>query len=255
MNIIKFSGFGMQNFRLSFGLIVLLTSSFLSGCESVSAPPAPSYLDTFSLGEITVSYAEVEQPLLVAELDAEISKSVSGDSALANLGTRFGAINRQPKQLALQQAISANIIPHVRDALTPLFRGTRAARAEVVIKSVFIRSRFGLQQLTGTRVFVNGEKRPDYPQLVAGLRLYDQETGLPLQEIRPITKVDDGTITIAGGGPKAPKYGPSGRLNKLAFEFARAAANALKRNAASEDFAIPASEGDVTTLWSSTTSN
>jgi hypothetical protein len=255
MKIFAFPLFGALSGHLGIGSLLLLISGIVAGCETVSVPQAPSYLDTFSLGEITVSYAEVDQPLLVAELDGEISKSVSGPSTLETLGTRFGAVNWQSKQLALQEAISANIKPHVRDALTPLLRGARPARAEVVIKSVFIRSRFGLQQLTGTRVFIDGVKRPDYPQLVAGLRLYDQETGLPLREIRPITRIDDGTITIAGGGPKAPSYGPSVRLNTLAFEFARAAANALKRNVASEDFAIPASEGDVTTLWSRGTSN
>ena len=237
--------------RLAAAVVLVLALLQLAGCETSSGPQQPSYLDRFSLGEITVSYSEADQPLLVADLDGQISQSVAGDSTLAQLGTRFGAINRQPRQLALQEAITANITPHVRDALAPLFRGTRPARAEVVIRSVFIRSRFGLQQLTGANVFVNGEKRPDNPQLVAGLRLYDQETGIPLQEIRPITRTDDGSITIMGGGPKAPNYGPSARLNQLAFEFAQGAANALKRNAASEDFRIPGSEADVTTLWSS----
>jgi len=252
------SGFlyiGSLSGRLAIGILLLLISVFLAGCETVSQPQRPSYLGTFTLGEITVSYAEAERPLLVANLDGEISQSLAGSSALGTLGTRMGVINRQGRQLALEDAISANIKPHVRDALTPLFKGSRPARAEVVIKSVFIRSRFGLQQLTGAHVFVNGKKRPDYPQLVAGLRLYDQQTGLPLQEIRPITRIDDGSITIMGGGPKAPNYGPAPRLNQLAFDFARAAANALQRNAASGIFQIPAEEGDMKTLWSSQTAN
>jgi len=227
----------------------------LAGCETVSAPRGPSYLDSYQLGDVSVRFVESNEPLLVAELDGEISKSLAGSSTLGTLGTRFGVVNRQAKQLALQEAISANIKPHVRDALTPLFKGSRPAHAEVVVRSVFIRSRFGLQQLTGTHFIVNGEKRPDYPQLVAGLQLYDQQTGMPLQEVRPITRIDDGSITIMGGGPKAPKYGPSVRLNRLAFDFARAAANALQRNAAGGNYQIPAVEGDRTTIWSSQTSN
>lgn len=255
MLIYGISYFGSLSGRLAVGALLLLTSGLLAGCETVSAPQQPSYLDTFMLGEITVSFAEAERPLLVANLDGEISESLAGSSTLGKLGTRFGVVNRQGRQSALEEAISANIKPHVRDALTPLFKGARPARAEVVIRSVFIRSRYGLQQLTGTHVFVNGEKRPDYPQLVAGLRLYDQQTGLPLQEIRPITRIDDGSITIMGGGPKAPNYGPAPRLNQLAFDFARAAANALQRNAASGNFQIAAEEGDMKTLWSSQTAN
>ena len=235
--------------------LVILVPGLLAGCETVSAPDRPSYLDSYQLGEITVRFVESNQPLLVAELDGEISKSLAGGATLGTLGTRFGVVNRQSKQLALQDAIRANIEPHVRDALAPLFKGSQPARAEVVVTSVFIRSRFGLQQLTGTHVFINGEKRPDYPQLVAGLRLYDQQTGMPLQEVSPIMRIDDGSITIMGGGPKAPKYGPSVRLNRLAFDFARAAANAIERNAASQNVLIPAAEGDMKTLWSSQTNN
>lgn len=246
---------GSPSGRFGVGAMLLLILGFVAGCETASTPQAPSYLDSYRLAEITVSYSETDQPLLVAELDGEISKSVAGSSTLATIGTRIGAVNRQPKQLALQEAITANIVPHVRDALTPLFKGARPARAEVVIKSVFIRSRFGLQQLTGTQVTINGQRRPDDPQLVAGLRLYDQETGLPLQQVSPITRIDDGSITLVGGGPKPPVYGPATRLNKLAFEFAQAAANALNRNTAGADFGIPATEGDVRTLWSRSSSN
>ena len=112
-----------------------------------------------------------------------------------------------------------------------------------------------LQQLTGANVFINGKKRPDNPQFIAELRLYDQQTGLPLQAVGPIARIDDGSIAIVGGGPKAPQYGPSPRLNQLVFEFAQAAAKALKANAAGDDFRIPGDQADVTTLWSSQTSN
>ena len=41
------------------------------------------------------------------------------------MGTRLGVVNQQGRQAALDDAIAANVKPHVRDALTPLFRGTR----------------------------------------------------------------------------------------------------------------------------------
>ena len=36
---------------------------------------------------------------------------------------------------------------------------------------------------------------------VAGIRIYDVQTGQPLQEIAPITKTDDVSITVAISGP------------------------------------------------------
>ena len=65
----------------------------------------------------------------------------------------------------------------------------------------------------------------------------------------PIKRIDDGEITIAGGGPKAPPYGKAGRLNQLAFEFAQGAANVLKREAAGQSVGIENDQGNVTTLW------
>ena len=86
---------GSLSGRLVGCVLLLLTSVLLAGCQTVSETQAPIYLDTFSLGEITVSYAQADRPLLVAELDGEISKSLAGSSTLGNLGTRFGGINRQ----------------------------------------------------------------------------------------------------------------------------------------------------------------
>ncbi|MEJ8475149.1 hypothetical protein [Roseibium algae] len=76
---------------------------------------------------------------------------------------------------------------------------------------------------------------------------------MPFQQVEPITRIDDGSITIAGGGPRAPSKGKATRLNQLVFDYTRAAVNALQRNASSENFSIDASEGDKRTLWESRT--
>ncbi|QLF69849.1 hypothetical protein FE840_010025 [Peteryoungia desertarenae] len=233
--------------------------SLLAACQAPSAPQGSSSLAQYSLAEITVDYSQLNQPLLVSDLEGDINRSVSS-SAIDGLGTRLGLTNQQARQAAMQQAINAHITPHLRDQLTPLFKGTRPARAEVVVYSVFIRSRLSLQQLTGAEVTIDGVRRPDTPQLVAGLRIYDVQTGQPLQEIAPITKTDDGSITVSMSGPKAPEYGASPRLNKLAFDFAREAANALSNAPPAAGFGPgtvpgpmlggPATGSDVRTLWS-----
>lgn len=231
--------------------------SLLAGCQAAPPPQGPSYLGQYSLAEITVDYSRLNQPLLVSDLESEINRSVSS-SPVDGLGTRLGLTNQKARQEAMQKAISAHLSPQVRDQLTPLFKGTRPARAEVVVYSVFIRSRLSLQQLTGAEVTIDGVRRPDTPQLVAGLRIYDLQTGEPLQEIPPITKIDDGSITVASSGPKAPEYGPSPRLNKLAFDFAREAAYALSHASPAAGFGpgtgpgfgLPPGGSDVKTLWS-----
>lgn len=246
-------------------LRLALAAALLSLLASCQAPPAPqiqSVLGQFSLAEITVDYSRLNQPLLVSDLEGDINRSVSS-SAVDGLGTRLGLTNQAAKQTAMQQAINAHITPHVRDQLTPLFKGTRPARAEVVVYSVFIRSQLSLQRLTGAEVTIDGVRRPDGPQLVAGLRIYDLQTGQPLQEIAPITKTDDGSITVSLSGPKAPEYGASPRLNKLAFDFAREAANALANAPPAAGFGPgtvpgpmfggPATGSDVRTLWSTQT--
>jgi hypothetical protein len=240
--------------RLTFAAVML---SLLAACQAPPAPQGSTSLAQYSLAEITVNYSRLNQPLLVSDLEGDIYRSVSS-STLDGLGTRLGLTNQAAKQEAMQKAISAHITPHVRDQLTPLFKGTRPARAEVVVYSVFIRSRLSLQQLTGAEVTIDGVKRPDTPQLVAGLLIYDVQTGQPLQEIAPITKTDDGSITVASSGPKAPEYGASPRLNKLAFDFAREAAYALSNAPPAAGFGPGSGAGlglapggsDVKTLWS-----
>lgn len=214
---------------LTAGLLAFVAIA-LSGCESVPAPEQPNPLDQFRLTEVTVDFSRAERPLLVADLDGEISRQVSSTS-LGAVGTRFGVVNQDGRQAALEQAIRANVEPHVRDAFNPMMRGSRAARAVVTIHSVFIRSRVGLQQLTGARVTVNGQRRPDNAQFAASIVIYDVETGIPVGMAGPITRTQDGAITIAGGGPKAPPYGQSARLNQLVFEFAQGAANVVRREA------------------------
>ena len=229
--------------------LVLLVAILIAGCQGTPSAQGPSYLDQLQLAQVDVDFSSAERPLLVAELDAEISQSVSGGSALGTMGTRLGVVNQQGRQAALEDAIAANVKPHVRDALTPLFRGTRPVRAVVGIRSVFIRSRVSLQQLTGAEVFINGQKRPDNAQFIATLSLYDLATGAPVNHVGPIARTDDGAITIAGGGPKAPGYGKAGRLNQLAFEFAQGVANVLQREAAGQSFGVENDQGNVRTLW------
>jgi hypothetical protein len=246
------SAFRQSRLVLAGAMLTLLTA-----CQAPSGPQGPGLFDQYALSEITVDYSRLNQPLLVSDLEGDINRSVSS-SAVDGLGTRLGLTNQEAKQQAMEKAISAHITPHMRDQLTPLFRGTRPARAEVVVYSVFIRSRLSLQQLTGAEVTIDGVRRPDTPQLVAGLRLYDVQTGQPLQEIAPITKIDDGSITIASSGPKAPEYGASPRLNKLAFDFAREAAYSLSHAAPAAGFGPGSGTGlglvpsgsDVKTLWS-----
>lgn len=208
--------------------LLALVSTALSGCETVPAPEQPNPLDQFRLTEVSVDFSRTDRPLLVADLDGKISQQVS-NTTLGAVGTRLGVVNQDGRQAALEQAIRANVEPHVRGAFNPMMRGSRAARAVVTIHSVFIRSRVGLQQLTGARVTVNGQRRPDNAQFAASIVIYDVETGIPVGQAGPVTRTDDGSITIAGGGPKAPPYGQSARLNQLAFEFAQGAANIIRR--------------------------
>lgn len=247
--------------RLRLALAAALLS-VLGACQAPPAAQAPSFFAQFSLAEITVDYSRLDQPLLVSELEGDINRAVSGPSALDGLGTRLGLTNQEAKKAALQQAITAHITPHVRDQLTPLFKGTRPARAEVVVYSVFLRSPLSLQQLTGTQVTIDGVRRPDNPQLRAGLRIVDIQTGETLSQVPPITKIDDGTVMIVGGGPKAPDYGASKRLNKLAFEFSREAAYQLTATTSpgpglSPDtravLGLPAAGPNSRVLWSSQT--
>lgn len=226
---------------------LVLLAVLLAGCESVPVEQEPSYLEQFQITQIDVDYSRAERPLLVAELDGDISQSVSG-SSLGALGTRLGVVNQHERQLALEQVISDNVKAHVRDAFTPLMRGQRPARAVVSIRSVFIRSRASLQQLTGAQVFINGQKRPDNAQFVASIVIYDMATGIPVGMAGPITRTDDGSITIAGGGPKAPPYGKAARLNQLAFEFAQAAANVIQREARTGEY-VDGDQGDTRVLW------
>lgn len=227
--------------------LVLLVAVLLAGCESVPVVEQPSHLAQFQITQVDVDFSRAERPLLVAELDSDISQSVSG-SNLGALGTRLGVVNQHERQLALEQAISDNVKAHVRDAFTPLMRGQRPARAVVSIGSVFIRSRASLQQLTGAEVFINGQKRPDNAQFVASIVVYDMATGIPVGMAGPITRTDDGAITIAGGGPKAPPYSKAGRLNQLAFEFAQAAANVIQREAATGEY-VDGDQGNTRVLW------
>lgn len=227
--------------------VAIVIATVVSGCQAVPVTEQPSHLEQFQITRIDVDFSRAERPLLVAELDGEISQSVSG-SELGAVGTRLGLVNQQDRQLALEQAIRDNVTPHVRDALSQLMRGQRPARAEVSIQSVFIRSRASLQQLTGAQVFINGKKRPDNAQFIASIVVYDIETGIPVATAGPIKRIDDGALTIASSGPKAPSYGRAARLNQLAFEFAQGAANVIRREAAGE-MIEDGDQGNTRVIW------
>jgi hypothetical protein len=233
--------------RAAAAALLALTAAVLSACETVPVTEQPNPLEQFQLTQISFDFSRAERPLLVADLDGQISQQVSS-TTLGAIGTRFGVVNQDDRQLSLEQAISANVEPHVRDALGPMMRGQRPARAVVSIRSVFIRSRVGLQQLTGAQVFINGQKRPDNAQFIASVVVYDVATGIPVAMAGPITRTDDGAITIAGGGPKAPSYGASARLNQLAFEFAQGAANVIRREAATGEY-DEADQGNSRVIW------
>lgn len=241
--------FGEVWTRMALAGVMTLLAALVVGCQGTPVQQGPSYLDQLRLAQVEVDFARADRPLLVAELDGEVSQSLAGGSALETLGTRLGVANRQGKQAALEQAIAANVRPHVQDALSPLMRGERPVRAVVSVQSVFIRSRLSLQQLTGARVSINGKRRPDDAQFIATLTLYDLATGTPINHVGPITRIDDGAITLAGGGPKAPAYGRATRLNQLSFEFAQAAANVLQRQAAGQGSGMDNDQGDTKTLW------
>lgn len=210
-----------------------------------SQQPQENYLAMFRLDRVDVDYSRAERPLLVDSLDADV-----GISTATRAADFLGLWNGRDAQMKLETAITAHVQPHIRSELGPLFTGSRPLRAVVDIRSVFIRSRASLQQLTGATVTVNGKRRPGNAQFVAGIVFYDLETGIPVQEVAPITRIDDGSITLAGGTPNAPGNSKAPRLNQLSFEFAQAVANAVKNNAGSEDFTIDANEADKKVLWS-----
>ncbi len=256
MSIFNVSQRGGLFARFSFITVSLGFAAFLVACQSNSidnaAPPsADSYLNKFTIAQVDFNFEDADRPLLVDSIDREISASKTGGPVGRKISSFLGLADDRAYQRALEQAIAEAVRPHVFDALKPIFKGDRPARAVVDVRSVFIRDRMSLQQLTGARVFVNGKKMPDNAQFIAGLLLFDIQTGLPIQHVAPITKTDDGSIVIAGGPAKAPPYSKAKRLNQLSFEFAQSAANAIRRNADSEEFIIPASEGDMRTIWES----
>ena len=234
-------------------VIIVLASIFIASCQSTQSSSVPSYLNDYRVSEITFNYSQAEEPIHVAKLEKKIRQELSGGSILESAATRFGFANQTEARAALERGINSNIQPHVSDAMGAIFTGSKSARIEVLINSVFIRDRLHLQQLTGATVIVNGKRRPDNAQLIAGIRVYDQENNFPIQEVDLINKIDDGAVTLIGGGPEAPNYGPSKTLNKLAFQFAQTAASALQQNASSNDAIISGSDGDVKVLYSKTT--
>jgi len=78
-------------------------------------------------------------------LDGEISQSLAGSSALGTLGTRkWGYQQVRAGNLALKTPSAPTSNPCPRCVDTVLFKGSSPARAEVVNKIGFHKSRFGL---------------------------------------------------------------------------------------------------------------
>lgn len=241
----------MTAFWRALGMVFAL--AFLAACETTDTTTTPAYFAEIRLAQVDVDFSRAERPLLVGDLDGQVSAQAAGGTGVGALGTRLGLVNQQARQAGLEAAVAQNVRPHIDDALRPLFTGTRPVRAVVSVRSVFVRSRLSLQQLTGTTVIVDGRQRPNNAQFSAGLTLYDLETGIPIQQIEPIMRVDDGAVAIVGGGPKAPDYGQSARLNQLIFDYAQATATALRQRSSGPGFTIPGGNTELQTLYETNT--
>jgi hypothetical protein len=208
-------------------LFFVFLSLVLAGCQST---PETTYNDyaQFRLNQIIVDFTQTERPVLVAELDSEISRKIATSGAGA-FGVRMGLVKQAEREAAYTQEIERNIKPHLRDALSPLMQGSHPVNVLVEVQSAFIRSRAGLTRLIGTEVIVNGQRRPSQEQFIANIVLIDAQTGVRFERIGPITKTDDGAVVLWEGGPKAPDYGKGKRLNKLIFEFSQEVAKRMKQ--------------------------
>ena len=223
---------------------------FVAGCESTSDTrnSGPSFLDSYQLVDITVNYEEIQEPLHVASLEKEYRKRQPGINVLKNLGKNLGFLEDPKERKAVSEGINRHIIPHVRDQISPLFKGTKPARVEVDLKSVFVRSRVGEALVSGSiDVTLSGVRSPNQSQLIAGLTIYDVDARFPVRSISPITLHDEyGRVISLERNGKPAVYGSSKRLNELAFRYAEAMAKAIKNNATSSNFDISGDDGFVT---------
>jgi len=220
------------------------------GCESTSETrnSGPSFLDMYQLVDVTVNYEEIQEPLHVASLEKEYRKKQPGINVLKNLGKNLGFLEDPKERKAVSEGINRHIIPHVRDQLSPLFKGTNPARVEVDLKSVFLRSKAGELLISGSvEVTLSGVRSPDQSQLIAGLTIYDAEARFPIRTITPVTLHDEyGRVISLERTGKPVVYGSSKRLNELAFRYADIMAKAIRNNATSSDFDISGDDGFVT---------
>lgn len=207
-------------------VLLLFLSFSLVACQSTPEAANSNYAQ-FRLNQVIVDFTRTERPILVAELDAELSRTVA-TSAAGALGTRLVLMKHGARTVGYKQEIERNIKPHIRDALTPLMGGAYPLDVIVEVESTFLRSRVGLTRLTGAEVYINGQKRPDQEQFIASVILIDVQSGVRFERIGPIKKTDNGAVTIWESGPKAPEYGKGKRLNQLIYKFAQEVATRMK---------------------------
>lgn len=216
--------FSQNYWKHVFGLFSLF---LIAGCQTTPVAEAPTFFAEYKISDIVLNFDSAREPIHDSKIEAATNKDRISGSTLTNIGNRLTGQHASNKRIALLEGIENHVRPHVGDALTPLFYGTRPARAEVMIESVFVRSGAKNFLLDGTTVIVNGVQAPESNQFIAGLVIFDQETNVPLQFIRPL-KMEDKTGSITFGQAKAPSYGVSGRLNKMAYEWSLAMADAVK---------------------------
>jgi len=94
-----------------------------------------------------------------------------------------------------------------------------AGRAEVVNKIGFHKNRFGLQATDRRPCLRQWKKRP-LSQLVAGTAALRSTNRPSIQEIRSITRIDDGFASPLMVRAEGAKLWSAPRLNQLAFDFA-----------------------------------
>lgn len=228
-------------------VLPFLAALQLAGCETVEGPPSgPTYLETHNLQSVTVTFQESYPPIHVAEIETNFRQSKLGTPELSRLGQRFSDEYQANKTRDLFVKINEHLIPHLNHQLSPKFTGTKPARAEIVVHNVFLRSRLNLAALTDTIVTINGVRSPRNNQVVAGLRLYDAETGLSLQNFSGVQVIEENGFTFGQG--KQPEFGQSKRLSRLAFQWAAIMTNAVVRNAGVPSGEIDGNDGRITSF-------
>lgn len=220
----------------------LALATALAGCSTVPVQQPSTYLDRYRLSEIRLNFQSAQEPIYVTKIAQASKPERISTSTFANLGNRLTGAHQAAKRQAMIEGINAHVIPQMRDQLVPLFRGPRPLLAEVTVQSVYVESGFVDGVITsGVKDFFDGVRRPGQNQIIAGLTLYDQQSGLPIQVITPTQIIHNRNLKQSFGGQKPPAYGISKKLNWLAFGFARTMAASVHNNAGNIQTVAPSS--------------